>query len=309
MEIREKTTFTAVATVAAMTILSFAVGCGRASDPAAAPTQTASPSPVPSEAAAQAPPLPPAVQILSPEYQEAYRLLPEGEWARKFYAQQFAEPQPSEWAAMDDTPPTSPESPPELGPAAEFQLTQVLRDQDMQEWLRGKVRELDAGSAREFEAAGTEEERLGVFKRMVENERITAPMLEIEIVSEWQYRLLGDMTEEEIEGALDRERRHIETTDALAHLSWKDRIARTVEIQVCEFLMWDVAGEHELGAVITDGECDVDAVVRIARRALESSGGKPVPTEDEYRERVESHERFLRGEFAPAPEATPTLDS
>ena len=309
MEMREKTTFTAVATVAAMTILSFAVGCGRASDPAAAPTQTASPSPVPSEAAAQAPPLPPAVQILSPEYQEAYRLLPEGEWARKFYAQQFAEPQPSEWAAMDDTPPASPESPPELGPAAEFQLTRVLRDEDMQDWLLAKIRDLDAGSAQEFEAAGTEEERLGVFKRMVENERITPEMLEIEIVSEWQYRLLGDMTEEEIEGALDRERRHIETTDALAHLSWKDRIARTVEIQVCEFLMWDVAGEHDLGAVITDGECDVDAVVRIARRALESSGGNPVPTEDEYRERVESHERFLRGEFAPAPEATPTFDS
>ena len=252
--------------------------------------------------------LPPAIQILAPEYQEAYRLLPDGEWARKFHAWQFDYPQPSEWAAMDDTPPASPESPPKLDAAAEFRLTQVLRDEDMQGWLLGKIRELDVGSAQEFEAANTEAERLGVFKRMVENERITPRMLEIEIVSEWQYRLFGHLTEEDIERALDMERLHIETTDALGRLSWKERIVRTVENRVCEFLMWDVVGEHDLGLVITDGECDVDAVVRHARRALESGGGHPIPTEEEYRERVESHERFLQGEFDP-PQDPPTLDS
>ena len=252
--------------------------------------------------------LPPAIQILAPEYQEAYRLLPDGEWARKFHAWQFDYPQPSEWAAMDDTPPASPESPPELGAAAEFRLTQVLRDEDMQGWLLGKIQELDVGSAQEFEAANTEAERLGVFKRMVENELITPRMLEIEIVSEWQYRLFGHLTEEEIERTLDMERLHIETTVALGRLSWKERIARTVENRVCEFLMWDVVGEHDLGLVITDGECDVDAVVRHAQRALEAGGGHPIPTEEEYRERVESHERFLQGEFDP-PQDPPTLDS
>ena len=252
--------------------------------------------------------LPPAIQILAPEYQEAYRLLPDGEWARKFHAWQFDYPQPSEWAAMDDTPPVAPESPPKLDAAAEFRLTQVLRDEDMQGWLLGKIRELDVGSAQEFEAANTEAERLGVFKRMVENELITSRMLEIEIVSEWQYRLFGHLTEEDIERALDMERLHIETTDALRRLSWKERIVRTVENRVCEFLMWDVVGEHDLGLVITDGECDVDAVVRHAQRALEAGGGHPIPTEEEYRARVESHERFLQGEFDP-PQDPPTLDS
>ena len=290
-------------------VITLLVACYQDSEPAMAPTLTpvrqADEADLSSEDISA---LPPAIQILSPEYQEAYRLLPDGEWARKFHAWQFGYPQPSEWAAMDDTTPGSPESPPELDAAAEFRLAQVLRDQDMQGWLLGKIRELDAGSAQEFDAAKTEAERLGVFKRMVENERITPRMLEIEIVSEWQNRLLGDMTEEEIERALDMERHHIETTDALGQLSWKERTVRTVENRVCEFLMWDVVGEHDLGVVITDGECDVDAVVRLARRALESGGGQPIPTEEEYRARVESHERFIRGEFDP-PQDPSTLDS
>ena len=318
----EKATFAVIGAVAATTMLAFAFGCSRTDDPAAAPAEAAvspaagaaapqaaaSLSPVPSGYAAQATSLPPAIQILSPEYQEAYRLLPDGEWARKFHAWQFGYPQPSEWAAMDDTTLGSPESPPELDAAAEFRLAQVLRDEDMQGWLLGKIRELDAGSAQEFDAAKTEAERLGVFKRMVENERITPRMLEIEIVSEWQNRLLGDMTEEEIERALDMERHHIETTDALGQISWKERTVRTVENRVCELLMWDVVGEHDLGVVITDGECDVDAVVLLARRAIESGGGQPIPTEEEYRARVESHERFIRGEFDP-PQDPPTIDS
>ncbi len=45
-------------------------------------------------------PLPPAVQMLSPEYQEAYRLLPQGPWASKYFAQTFADFDEEQWANM-----------------------------------------------------------------------------------------------------------------------------------------------------------------------------------------------------------------
>ena len=76
-----------------------------------APAASATPTPVPSPAptatvepvtgSEDADSLPQFVQILSPEYHEAYRLLPDGPWARESISRQFQDFDLDEWQQLD----------------------------------------------------------------------------------------------------------------------------------------------------------------------------------------------------------------
>ena len=325
--------FAALSTIIIAAVAAAALACGRASDPAAAPTQT-DVSPVPSPAAVQTatetpaadaspeptdPPspvpsggadsstLPPAIQILSPAYQEAYRLLPDGEWAQRFIADAyFGDFDYQEWSVKDETPTDILDTPRELDLGDEWKLTRILRDDEEQEWFVEKIRVLDADAARSFEAAQAEEDRIEILRTLFEEGGKDREIQEI--IVEWEIRLHGVRGEElarEIESYRDWMRR----LDDLYALSPKEFTVRTHELSVCDLLAQFVIGERDPRVFTSGADCDIEAAASAAKQALERRGGQPIVDEDEFRELVEDRERFLRGEFDPPPEANPTLDS
>ena len=266
----------------------------------ASPEQTASPSPVPSGAPADSSPLPPAIQILSPEYQEAYRLLPDGEWAQRFIADAyFGDFNYEEWSVMDETPPDILDTPRELDLGTEWNLTRILRDDEEQEWFVEEIRELDADAARSFEAAQAEEDRLQILRTLFEEGRKDREILDI--FAEWEMRK-ARMPAEEI--ARVREHRHnwLKRVDELFMLSPKESTVRVHELSVCELLVYFVIGGRQADAFTSGADCDIEAAASAAKQALESRGGQPVIDEDEFRELVEA------GDVDPPEDPTPTID-
>lgn len=266
----------------------------------ASPEQTVSPSPVPSGGAADSSPLPPAIQILSPEYQEAYRLLPDGEWAQRFIADAyFGDFNYQEWSVMDETPPDILDTPRELDLGTEWNLTRILRDDEEQEWFVEEIRELDADAARSFEAAQAEEDRLQILRTLFEEGRKDQEILDI--FAEWEMRK-ARMPAEEI--ARVREHRHnwLKRVDELFMLSPKESTVRMHELSVCELLVYFVIGGRQSDAFTSGADCDIEAAASAAKQALESRGGQPIIDEDEFRELVEA------GDVDPPEDPTPTID-
>ena len=176
------------------------MACQQTADPAAPPVATAEPQPtetltaqetpaaVVATSSADASSLPSGIQILPPAYQEAFRLLPDGEWARKLYALEFEDFDLDEWSMLDDTPYVVTPVPFELDRADEFNLMRVLRDEDAQDWVVEKVRELDVAFGEKFEAAETPRERLDVLRQMVKTTEVEPSVLDAELFTRW---LLG----------------------------------------------------------------------------------------------------------------------
>ena len=237
-------------------------------------------------------PLPPAVQVLSSEYQEAFRLLPDGKWARQFYALEFAEFDLDEWSKLDDTPPVAPFSKNELGSAEEFNLMRVLGDEDAHEWVVEKVRELDMPSGEKFAAAESPRDRLEVLRQMVTTTGIEPSVLDAELYFRWVLGVTTESGKDEIDLAVARQRQVSDTSRELWRLSPKGRIARITELRVCEWLVWDVVGADDTLDVVANGQCDVGKVIELSQRALRADSGKTVPTEAEYRERIDAGERL-----------------
>ena len=115
--------------------------------------------------------LPESVRMLAPAYHEAYRLLPDGPWARKYIALTLETIESVDWEKLKASyagpypPPV-----PEMDPGEEFQLRRVLTNAGDEEWLIRKVRSLDADAARQFEATQDVTERLETLRQLVEVE-------------------------------------------------------------------------------------------------------------------------------------------
>lgn len=261
--------------------------------------QTASPSSVPS-GGADSSPLPPAIQILSPEYQEAYLLLPDGEWAQRYIAAAyFGDFNYQEWSVMDETPPDILDTPRELDLGNEWKLTRILRDDEEQEWFVEKIRELDADAARSFEAAQAEEDRIQILRTLFEEGRKDREILDI--IVEWEMRLEG-LQGEELARRLELHRDWLKRFDELSSLSPKEWTVQMHELSVCELLVYFVIGGRQARAFTSGADCDIEAAVSAAKQALESRGGQPVIDEDEFRELVEA------GDVDPPEDPTPTID-
>ena len=284
-------------------VLVVAMACQQTADPAAPPVATAEPQPTETLTAQETPAavvatsidaassLPPAIQILSPAYQEAFRLLPDGEWARKLYALDFEDFDLDEWSKSDDTPNLFTPEPLELDAGDEFNLMRVLRDENAQEWVVEKVRELDAGFGERFASAGTPSERLEVLKQMVTTKGVEPNVLYAELFMRWQIKITGQ-GDDEIARSVAWFRQGNDTSRVVLQLSAKGMPVRMNELQVCEFLMWDVVRTVDTLDVIANGQCDVAKVVQLSKEALQPDSGKTVPTEAEYRERFEGIEKL-----------------
>ena len=326
-----KTTF--IAAVAATTILAFAVGCGSES-PAAAPTEvaasptpdaaptataqaepetpaadaspepTAPPSPVPSGDDAQAALLPPAIQILSPAYQEAYRLLPDGEWAQRYFAVAYFEDfDYQEWSVMSETPPDILDISHELGRGTEWKLTRILRDDDEQEWFVRRIGELDADAARSFEATQAEEDRIDILRTLYEEGRKDREIQDI--IVEWEMRLEG-LQGEELARQLEFHRDKIQGLYDRSVLSPKEWTVRVHEQKVCELLSYFVIGGSP-SDVQSGADCYIEKAVSLSKQALERRGGQPIIDEDEFREMARGFVEWRNAD--PPQDPTPTLDS
>ena len=284
-------------------VLVVAMACQQSAAPAAPPVATAEPQPTETLTVQETPAavvatsidaassLPPAIQILSPAYQEAFRLLPDGEWARKLYALDFEDFDLDEWSKSDDTPYVVTPVPFELDRADEFNLMRVLRDEDAQDWVVEKVRELDAGFGERFASAGTPSERLEVLKQMVTTKGVEPNVLYAELFMRWQIKITGQ-GDDEIARSVAWFRQGNDTSRVVLQLSAKGMPVRMNELQVCEFLMWDVVRTVDTLDVIANGQCDVAKVVQLSKEALQPDSGKTVPTEAEYRERFEGIEKL-----------------
>ena len=284
-------------------VLVVAMACQQTADPAAPPVATAEPQPtetltaqetpaaVVATSSADASSLPSGIQILPPAYQEAFRLLPDGEWARKLYALDFEDFDLDEWSKSDDTPNLFTPEPLELDAGDEFNLMRVLRDENAQEWVVEKVRELDAGFGERFASAETPSERLEVLKQMVTTKGVEPNVLYAELFMRWQIKITGQ-GDDEIARSVAWFRQGNDTSRVVLQLSAKGMPVRMNELQVCEFLMWDVVRTVDTLDVIANGQCDVAKVVQLSKEALQPDSGKTVPTEAEYRERFEGIEKL-----------------
>ena len=273
-------------------------------EPAAPPVAAAEPQPtetlpaqetptaVGATSSADASSLPSGIQVLSPAYQEAFRLLPDGEWARKLYALEFEDFDLDEWSMLDDTPYVVTPVPFELDRADEFNLMRVLRDEDAQDWVVEKVRELDVAFGEKFEAAETPRERLDVLRQMVKTTEVEPSVLDAELFTRWLLGVTSEYGENEIAQAIARQRQFNDTSRVLWELSAKGQAVRIHELRVCELLMWEVVQAEDTLDVIADGQCDVAKVVQLSKEGLQPDSGKSVPTEAEYRERIEEGDRL-----------------
>ena len=268
-------------------VLVGAMACQEATDPAAPSDgveSAAGPSGAAQVSANSEEDLPESVRMLAPTYHEAYRLLPDGPWARKYMALRLEALESIDWEKVKASyAGPYPKPVPEMDPGEEFQLRRVLTDAGDEEWLIRKVQSLDADSGRQFKATQDVTERLETLRRLVEVEGKEQGVLEIEM--EWQMRLAG-RNEAEIARFLERERNSVALSEA--RLQWTPDEQRTgnTEIAVCDAVMNYVVGENP-GVYLPDGRCDIDKVLAMTKEALEARAGHTLYAEDDFQEMVE----------------------
>ncbi len=264
-------------------LLVVAMACQQTTDPATEPGKEVE------AAAAQAPvdpadDLPESVRMLAPEYHQAYRLLPDGPWVRKYIALRLDAIESIDWERLKASySGPYPQPVPEMDPGEEFQLRRVLTNAGDEEWLIRKVRSLDADAARQFEATQDMTERLETLRRLVEVEGKEQGVLEIEM--EWQMRLVG-RSEAEIARFLERERNSLALSEARRQWTPDEQRTGNTEITVCNAVMNFVVGENP-GVYLPDGRCDIAKVLVMTKEALDAKDGRALYTEDDFREMVE----------------------
>lgn len=228
--------------------------------------------------------LPESVRMLAPAYHEAYRLFPDGVWARKYIALRLDAIESIDWEKLKASYTGPYPAPvPELDPGEESQLRQALTNAGDEEWLIRKVRSLDADAARQFEATQDVTERLETLRRLVEVEGEEQGVLEIEM--EWRMRLVG-RNEVEIARFLEGERSSVALSKARHQWTPDEQRTANTEITLCDAVMSFVIGENS-GVYRSDGRCDIDKVLAMTKEALEARGGEALYTEEDFREMVE----------------------
>ena len=247
------------------------------------PTPSPTPTPEPSN-------LPPAVQVLSADYQEAFKLLPSGPWAQRVYAEHFDDFSLEHFKQADDTPPpTGTKLTQELDAGDVFNLSRALKDAEAQEWIAAKVAELAPFYKDEFAKTTTPEDRLRVIKMMVSTNDVAPQVVMAEIFTRWLSMVAGSDSAI-VEQIVGTELQWFENSRTWAYLSDKEWIIRHNERRVCELIIWDIVQVGHTLDVISGGACDLAKVVQMANGAI--ADGRVLPTEADYRERVEAGERL-----------------
>ena len=262
------------------------------SEPEASATPTSVPSPSPTAtveptAGSDEESLPPFVQILSPEYQAAYRLLPDGAWATEYISRQFDWFDFEAWQKLDWEDRIEVETNYELGVSMELQWKRLLQeaesDSDLEEWLIERVRGIDPKVGQQFESDTNVSDRIGLIRRLIEVEGLGVDVEAIWI--EWDGRKVG-LSDEMIAYMVEDMRDMHETSFVWFSLQGKAADVHSAEMDICRLLMEVVAGEDPR-SVITDGNCEIEQAIEIAQENLVANGGQFAHTEEEFRHWIE----------------------
>ena len=263
------------------------IGCG--TEPKPTPTAVPTFTPVPTATHLPTPTpvandLPRAIQILSVEYQDAYRLLSDGEYAQMWYARTFGDFSQERFDQASTDTPTNTEIPIDPFDAGqEYNLKRALayKQTDSKEWIEAKVKELIPDYLDKFSEAEDAEGRLAVLNEAVMAGDIRNEVLDAEIFLRWQSRLAG-MTQEQTDVDIVRVLQWHEQMLMWHTMSERDIIIRNHELRVCQLVMQYVAGIYHTVDVVSNNECDIQRVVELANEAIRS--GRDQYTEDDYRE-------------------------
>ena len=236
--------------------------------------------------------LPTSVQMLSTHYHEAYRLLPNGEWASQYYTLELDKFSKEELETADDHTPTFIDS--QAGTLRSdilFNLSKVIQDEDAEEWVVAKIHELVPLYGDRFEDTDLTSERIKLLKEIVAQGVVHQSILDVELYYRWSLLTTSDHPPEKVQLFVRNQRQFFETRQAFIRLSQRDSMIRETELRICEFLMWDVVGVDNTLDVIANGECDVLKVIELAKASTAE-----VPTERDYKERVvEAKQQSNRG--------------
>ncbi len=224
-----------------------------------------------------------ALSILSPEYTEAYELIPEGSLMREYLDIRLGQFSERAWESIKAQPDEPyPAQAPKLNAGDEFELSGMLTNAWDAEWLVKRLRSLDADAAREYEATKDLTERLDIFRKLVEVDGKGQGVEEIR--AEYDMRSRG-WDEEEIAAYIELMRVRAAEKEALSRMTPKQGYINHVEFTLCGALMSHIVGQDFRTANSGPGQCDIAKVTTLTKEALEA--GKMASSDEELREAVE----------------------
>ena len=232
--------------------------------------------------------------LLPPKYREAYQIIPEGSLMREYMDSRLGSFSQEGWEAINREPDEPyPQPAPELDAGEEFELTRMIRTAGGEEWFIERLQGMDADAAREFQAAGDVEERLGVLRRLVEVEGKEDGVMEIR--AEWQARSAG-FTDAQIADYVQLERDMAAERVARSGMTPTQRYLNHAESFICGDLMNHIVGQHPRTAASSPAECDIDKVIALTRAALDA--GQSATSEEEFRTAIEYYEETGQWRFS-----------
>ena len=223
------------------------------------------------------------LSLLSPGYTEAYNLIPEGSLMREYLDIELGSYSEKGWELVKAQPDEPyPVPAPKLDAGDELELRQVLTSAGDAEWLVQRLRSLDAGAAKQFEAAKEVTERLSVFRKLVEVEGKEQGVAEI--LAEWGARSNG-WDEEEIAAHIERTRIWAAENEARSRMTPRQGYINHVESTLCGDLMSYVVGQEPRTANSSPAQCDIAKVITLTKEALEA--GQKASSDQQIREAIE----------------------
>ena len=237
----------------------------------------------PSKAASPDGTTPFVLSILSPEYTEAYELIPEGSLMREYLDIRLGQFSERAWESIKAQPdePYPPQAP-KLNAGDEFECGGMLTNAWDAEWLVERLRSLDADAAREYEATKDLTERLDIFRKLVEVDGKGQGVAEIR--AEYGARQAG-WSEDQIAAHMELLRVRAAEREALSHMTPKQGYINHVESTLCGDLMNHIVGQDPRTANSGPGQCDIAKVITLTKEALEA--GKMASSDEELREKID----------------------
>ena len=237
----------------------------------------------PSKAASPDGTTPFVLSILSPEYTEAYELIPEGSLMREYLDIRLGQFSERAWESIKAQPdePYPPQAP-KLNAGDEFELRGMLTNAWDAEWLVERLRSLDADAAREYEATKDLTERLDIFRKLVEVDGKGQGVAEIR--AEYGARQAG-WSEDQIAAHMELLRVRAAEKEALSRMTPKQGYINHAESTLCGDLMSHIVGQDPRTANSDPGQCDIAKVITLTKEALEA--GKMASSDEELREKID----------------------
>ena len=223
------------------------------------------------------------LSILSPEYTEAYELIPEGSLMREYLDVKLGRFTEKGWESIKAQPDEPyPAQAPKLNAGDEFELRKMLTNDGDAEWLVQRLRSLDAEAAKQYEATKDGTERLDIFRKLVEVDGKGQGVAEIQ--AEYGARSNG-WSDDEIATHMELLRVRAAEKEALSRMTPRQGYINHVESTLCGDLMNHIVGQHPRTANSSPAQCDIAKVIALTKEALEA--GKMASSEEELREQIE----------------------